>query len=233
MNTADAGELPTSRKRLWFWAGRLSRVLWLVRLAFPSSCRLPIVVGLIGGLVGALAVMVWWAFFSRAPRLDRWGAVLLMIIALAATRAQVDCHGTDGHDVPIYAVPVLGLAFLVWATFRHRLSDGPRRGGWSQPSGIRRLDARADQWHYRRGRFGFRLAMEQNPEKRLLAQPDVEPVPSGTAGSSSARGDSRGTPRSQDGRQVFTPANAHAGEVRGRMSGFRGPGRDSIIPAFR
>ena len=41
--------------------------------------------GMLGGVFGGLAIVVWWAFLSRAPRSDRWGAVVLMIVALVAT----------------------------------------------------------------------------------------------------------------------------------------------------
>ena len=240
MNTADAGDLPTSRKRPWLWPAVLAGVLWLVRFGIPIVMPAAIVVGLIGGLVGALAVIVWWAFFSRAPRLDRWGAVLLMIIALAATSRIVDksiATGLMGMMFPIYAVPVLGLAFLVWATFRHRLSDGPRRasmvatillacGAWTlvRTNGITGEAASDFAWRW-----------SKTPEQRLLAQPDVEPVPtSGTAGSSSARRDSRGTPRSQtDAKPVSLPPTPAPAKTAAGWPGFRGPGRDSIIPGIQ
>ena len=32
-----------------------------------------------------MTVVVWWAFFSRAPRSDRWGAIILMIFGLVGT----------------------------------------------------------------------------------------------------------------------------------------------------
>jgi outer membrane protein assembly factor BamB len=42
-------------------------------------------VAVLGGLLGTLIIVVWWAFFSRAPGVERWGAPLLMVIAVAAT----------------------------------------------------------------------------------------------------------------------------------------------------
>jgi hypothetical protein len=83
-----------------------------------------------GGVLGGLAVVVWWAFFSRAPRFERWGAVALMIVALGAASRILHpsiATGMMGMVFPIYAIPVLSLAFVVWAVATQRLSDGLRR----------------------------------------------------------------------------------------------------------
>ena len=86
--------------------------------------------GVIGGLVGGLAVVVWWLFFSRAPWSERLGAVVLMIVALFATSRIVHesiATGAMGMLFPVLAIPVLSLAFVAWAVASRRLSDGPRR----------------------------------------------------------------------------------------------------------
>ena len=45
----------------------------------------------LGGVAAGLVVAVWWLFFSRAPWLDRVGAIVLMVVALLATSRMV--HG--------------------------------------------------------------------------------------------------------------------------------------------
>ena len=40
--------------------------------------------GVLAGLLGGLAVVLWWIFFSRAARSERWGAIAMAVIALAA-----------------------------------------------------------------------------------------------------------------------------------------------------
>src|ERR1035437_2860680 len=87
MSIAQTAE-PASRKplRLWLWvAGVLLQ--WLLR--FGLKMVVPgfkgFSLGMMGSLICGLAFVVWWAFFSRAPRSERWGAVVLMIAALAAT----------------------------------------------------------------------------------------------------------------------------------------------------
>jgi len=41
---------------------------------------------LLGGLFFGLVILVWWAFFSRANRAERWGAIVLMVVAMVVTR---------------------------------------------------------------------------------------------------------------------------------------------------
>ncbi len=83
-----------------------------------------------GGLFGGLAVVVWWAFFSRAPHLDRWGAIVLMIVGLGATSRFLHpsvAGGMMGMMFPIFAIPVLSLAFVLWAVASRGLSETLRR----------------------------------------------------------------------------------------------------------
>jgi len=113
MTIAQTGE-PAPQKPLRVWPGVVAVVLlWLVRFG------LKIVVpgfkgfefGMIGGLLGALAIIVWWVFLGRTPWSERLGAVVLMIVALGATwRIKHESMG------PLwlvgYAIPVLSLAFV-------------------------------------------------------------------------------------------------------------------------
>ena len=71
---------PTRQKPLRLWPGVVIVVLqWLARFGVPIFVPEAIPFGVIGGLLGGLAIVVWWAFFSRAPRSERWGAIVLMI----------------------------------------------------------------------------------------------------------------------------------------------------------
>ena len=162
--------------------------------------------------MGGLAIVVWWAFFSRAPWFERWGAVVLMIVALAATSRILHesiATGMMGMMFLIYAIPVLSLAFVVWAVASRRLSDGPRRatmvatillacGVWAllRTDGITG-DAASD--------FAWRWA--KTPEQRLLAHASGEPA-------------------------ALPPAPA-AAKTGADWPGFRGPHRDGIIPGVR
>src|SRR5438034_5616275 len=127
MTIAQANE-PISPKPLRLWPGVLAAVLLLLaRAVVPIVAPEAGPVGMIGALVCALAIVVWWAFFSRAPRSERWGALALMIVALVATSRIIHVSiatGGMGMLFPVYAIPVLSFAFVVWAVAGRRLSDG-------------------------------------------------------------------------------------------------------------
>ena len=204
---------PARQKPLRLWPGVVIVMLqWLVRFGIPIVVPGAIVYGVFGGLIGGLAIVVWWAFLSRAPRAERWGAVVLMIVALVGTpRILHESIATGGMGMLffVYAIPVLSLAFVAWAVAGRRLSDGPRRvamvatillacGVWAlfRTGGITN-DLDSD--------FASRWA--ETPEERLLAQAGDEPMA-----------------------LLSAPAAAESGAD---WPGFRGPDRDGIIRGVR
>src|SRR5215204_1806703 len=106
----------TPRKQLRLWPGVLAAaLLLLIRYVAPAIKPEAMMYGVIGGLALGLAVVVWWAFFSRAPRFERWGAVLLMIVGLVATRPILHesiAGGLMGMMFPVFALPLLSIAFV-------------------------------------------------------------------------------------------------------------------------
>ena len=210
MTVAKTGEA-APRKPLRLWPGVAAAVLlWLIRFGVPMVAPGAIIYAAYGGLLGGLAIAVWWAFFSRAPQAERWGAAVLMVAALAITSRFLDRSIATGMERMlfwIYAVPVLSIAFAVWAVATRRLPDGLRRatmvatillasGVWAllRTSGIHG-DASAD--------FAWRWA--KTPEERLLARAGEEPA-------------------------TLPPVAAETGAD---WPGFRGPHRDGIIPGVR
>jgi outer membrane protein assembly factor BamB len=76
-----------------------------------------------------LLVLVWWVFFSRAPRLERFGGVVLIIAVAAATRPILHpsiAGGMMGMMFALSVVPGLSLALVIWAAASRRLPAGPR-----------------------------------------------------------------------------------------------------------
>ena len=130
MTTAQTDE-PTPRKPLRLWPGIVVAVLlllvWFVApIVVPDAGMFAV----LGALIGALVIVVWWVFFSRAPWAERVGAIVLMIVALFATSRLVHksiANGMMGMMLPIFAIPVLSLALVAWAVAIRRLADGPRR----------------------------------------------------------------------------------------------------------
>ncbi len=199
----------TPRKPLLLWPGVVIVLFqWVLRFGIPVVFTGAVAISVFGGLLGGLAVIVWWAFFSRAPRSERWMAVVVMIVALIITpRMLHESIGTgmQGMMYFVYAVPVLSLAFVIWAVSCHRLPVVPRRimmvtvillacGVWMlfRSGGI--------AWD---GSAEFAWRWSETPEERLLARASDETLES-----------------------LPVPAVSETGAD---WPGFRGAGRDAII----
>ena len=60
---------PTPRRPLRLWPGVLAVALqWLVWLVVPMVVPDAGIIGALGGLVGGLAVVLWWMLFSGSAR---------------------------------------------------------------------------------------------------------------------------------------------------------------------
>jgi len=201
------------QRPLRLWPGVVAAVLLLlVRFVAPIAVPGTMMFGVLGGLVGALAVGVWWLFFSRAPWVERVGAIVLMIAAAFATSRIIHksiAGGMMGMMFPIYAIPILSLALVVWAVASRRLSSGPRRASMVATilvaCGVFTLlrtggitgDADSDlHWRW-----------TKTPEERLLAQTGDEPA--------------------------ALPSAPAANNKDADWPGFRGPERNAVVRGVR
>ena len=124
---------PALQRPLRLWPGVVAvTVQWLIWFIVPIA--MPGASGgylaALGGILAAVPIVVWWVFFSRAPRAERWGAIVLMVVVLAVTRALLhESMATAGFGMVffIYAVPVLSLALVGWALVSRDFSEGRRR----------------------------------------------------------------------------------------------------------
>ena len=129
----------TSRKPLRLWPGVALAIL-VVILRFVAPLVVPddlllndmpvVIIAILGAVIGALGIGVWWILFSRAPWLDRIGAIILMILGIIATSRLVHesiAGGNMGYLLYIYSIPFLGLALVVWAVATRGFPDGKRR----------------------------------------------------------------------------------------------------------
>jgi hypothetical protein len=79
---------PARRKPLRLWPGVVAAVLLcLAMFVIPVVNPGILFYAGIGSMVCALAIILWWLFFSRAPWVERVGAIVLMIVAIFATRS--------------------------------------------------------------------------------------------------------------------------------------------------
>ncbi|MEA3462283.1 MAG: PQQ-binding-like beta-propeller repeat protein [Bacteroidota bacterium] len=119
------------KSALRLWPGIVTILLqWLLMFVLPAIVPKAMAIGLMSGLFCGLLIVVWWAFFSRAPRFERWSAPLLMLIAMILTSRLLHESiqtGNMGMMFAIYATPVLCLAFVLWAVVCRHLGTGPRR----------------------------------------------------------------------------------------------------------
>ena len=126
-----ANESIQARRPLRLWPGVLAAVLLLTtRFGIPVFLPEQTIYGVIGGFAGAAAIAVWWLLFSRAPWVERLGAIVLMIVGLAATWPFVDVSistGAMGGLLPMLAVPTMTVALVAWAVASRQLSTGSRR----------------------------------------------------------------------------------------------------------
>jgi outer membrane protein assembly factor BamB len=99
----------------------------LLRFVLPSLLPGAAAIGVLGGLLGGLAFVIWWAFFSRAPKQERWiGSVMIILVLIAFSPLIHDsiATGMQGMMYPSFAFPTVILAFFLWILFSGRLSGG-------------------------------------------------------------------------------------------------------------
>src|SRR6478736_3838194 len=108
-----------SRIPLRVWPGIVLVALqWLIRFVLPVIVPGTGMWAVIGAIAGGAAVLVWWLLFSRAPWVERLGALAVMAVALFAVSRIVDqsvSNGMMGMMLPVFAAPLLSLALVVWA----------------------------------------------------------------------------------------------------------------------
>ncbi len=254
---------PAPEKPLRLWPGVVAAaLLCLFRFGLPLVLPESIVFGILSAFVLTLVIVVWWAFFSRAPRMERWGALALIVVALFATSLVVDKsirNGMMGLLLVIYAPPVASLALVAWAALTRRMAARPRRawmvasilfacGMWSlvRTEGITGGAGSAFRWRW-----------TQTPEERLLAQvgkklvahrpaetvakapivPSPVPPTNDKAVPPPAPMASKPAPERPATQAQSEPAPAPIAPAGAKAPsdwpGFRGPNRDSIVRGAR
>jgi outer membrane protein assembly factor BamB len=131
MTSFEETNFTKKQKQLRLWPGVIIVViqflLWyIIPIIVPSG----MLVGVYGGMLCSLAVAVWWVFFSRAHRMERFGAILLIIASLSGTSFLIDksiATANDGLMFIIYSTPVMCLTLVIWAVATRNLSTAFRR----------------------------------------------------------------------------------------------------------
>jgi len=183
---------------------------WLIRFVIPNVIHgdTALMIGLSGGLLGGLAVGIWWVFFSRAPVIERWGAIVMIIASLFVTSFLLDesiATANLGLMFVFFSIPVMSLAFVIWAIASHRLSPVPRRvtmimtivlasGMWI----FLRTDGMDAELHH-----DLKWRWAETAEERLITR--------------------------SKGELTSLPSLTAVSDTGGYWPGFRGPDRNSIV----
>lgn len=205
---ANADTPATPNLRLWPGVV-LVAIQWIARFVVPAIEPEYMPYGVMGALALGPLVLIWWVFFSRLSRLERWGGLGLVIVAMAATPLVLDISiktGAMGMLFPVLAVPGLCLALVLWAFLTRNVTGRARFvtlaltifaacGAWAL---VRTGGFSGDMDN----EFAFRWA--KSHEDRVVEQQD-EPL-----GAAAVDIDSE-----------IAPAE---------WPGFRGPARDGIAP---
>ena len=116
------------RKPLRLWPGVVAAALGVLLTVFlPTVAPMPLAMA--GGPVGALLILLWWLFLSRAPWAERLGALVLIAVAVLATRPLVHeslANAASSALFYIVAIPVMAFALVAWAAGTRRAGRGPR-----------------------------------------------------------------------------------------------------------
>jgi outer membrane protein assembly factor BamB len=230
---------------LRLWPGILFGALIVFsRFVLPLVWPDGVIVGVLGSILCGLAVMIWWAFFSRAPRAERWGGLALMFGALVATWALADVSiatGAMGMLVVLLAVPALGLFVPIAAVVSQGRPAATRRvsiavatllacGMWT----LVRTDGMTST------ALGSEVSWRWTPtsEERLLADAAAAPLPVSTAPAAPAPSPAEPianapVPVAAGEGTVVPPIPAAPAVVAAAWPGFRGAARDSVIRGVR
>jgi len=201
----------TQQMPLRLWPGVVIVMLqWLLRFGIPIviTDAIALMIGVFGGLLCGLAIVVWWTFFSRAPLLERWSAIVLIIVALIVTSSFIHesiATAMQGMMFVIYSIPVMSLAFVVWAVTSRHLSNKLRRA-----SMVATILLASGMWMLLRtdgmtgdARHDFAWRWSETAEERFLAQ--------------------------AEDKSLAIPSALATAETKTDWPGFRGPNRDGII----
>jgi outer membrane protein assembly factor BamB len=240
------------RKPLRLWPGVVIVIVqWLLAFGVPFVAPdaeifgLPIgLLAVMGGVLGALALVLWWLLFSRAPWLERVGAIVLMILAVVATRQVVhESIAGAGMGMLLYisAIPYLCLALVAWALVTRNFSTGARRAAL-----VGTIVLACAPWALLRtagvGGAGseFHWRWTPTPEQRLLAQASDEPEPVAPPVQPAEAPPETPPARSAPRPAAEPPATAKPAPSARAVTttpaewpGFRGPERNSIIRGVR
>jgi outer membrane protein assembly factor BamB len=236
-------------------AAGLLLVCWLL---LPFVLPDGTIYGMLGGLACAVLILAWWLFGSRAPWVERLGALVLIVAAVYALRPLLHVSIRTGlmSRMPyFYATPLLCLGLVAWAVATRGLTRGAQRAalpvalviGGGLLALVRTEGVTGD------GGADFEWRWTPTAEEKLLARgaelpasaPAVAPAPEAAAAAPSPPRPAQAAPSPSTAAPVPSattvpsrpapdapgpsPAATAAAPAAAEWPGFRGPARDGVV----
>ena len=210
--------------------------------------------GLLGAVVAGVLIALWWLLLSRAPWLERIGAILLMVIGVIIARRFVDLSMSGlGQGFAIYFLPMPGLmlALVVWAVVTRSATAMTRRALLVVAIAVALVPWLMLRTNGVVGAAGFDFEWRWTPtaEEILLAKGEADPtpipVPAPAPPVAVAETPKEAAPAKPEEKPVAAPAPAAAAPASPKAPeaaaapgvaewpGFRGPRRDGVIRDVR
>src|SRR5688572_13160002 len=242
----QSNETP-ARKPLRLWPALVIIVLQIAGVALaPVLSEDPMLIGIGAVVGGAVLILLWWLLFSRAPWLERIGAVVLMIpLALLSKRlADISIAGAgQGFLVYIMTAPLLAFALVVWATSTRRLTTAARRAALvailviaCAPILLIRTDGVGgpNPFHWRWTPTAEEILLAQAKDEPMAPPPAVT-VEAPTTPTPATKVEEKATPAPVAPETKSAEASAATGRSlpEPEWPGFRGPLRDGIVRNIR
>ena len=169
------------QRPLRLWPGIAAAAVVVIGLLITAALPIAAEYSLIATAVGVFAIILWWLFFSRAPWLERVGALVLMVVAMAAVRPFIHASiagGAQGGLQYVLSMLPMSLLLVAWAAGTRHLSPAARRASMA----VAILAGGASIALLRTDGIGgatmFELRWRWTPtaEERLLAEAKDDPI---------------------------------------------------------
>jgi outer membrane protein assembly factor BamB len=236
--------MTTPRTSLRLWPGPSAAAVLVVAAVLAVVVPATFLIAMIVALASSVVILIWWLFFSRAPWLERLGA--LVVMAAAALTIHPLLHRSiagAGQEILFWvlSVPVMLVGLVLGAAVSRERGIGMRR-----VTMVVAIFVACAFWTIVRtpgvsgeGGFVFDWRWTPTAEERLLAQAESQPTPL------PAPAVTRQPPTPPATATVEKPATAAptatvaavpaapAPAAAPAWPGFRGPNRDAVVRGVR
>ena len=231
------------RKPLRLWPGVAAALLLIAfKLVVPLFGAAGPPAMFLGGLAGGALIILWWVFLSRAPWIERLGAIVVMALAIAATLPFLDpsiAQAGQGQLFYILVIPVVALALVAAAVVSRRLGAGSRRAVI-----VLAIAAASGSFALLRtggvtggGDTDIHFRWTPTAEDRLLAEVRDEPPPTAKPAPDANEATVKAAdPAAAPAAAAEPPKAAPPDPIThtpAEWPGFRGPNRDNVIRGIR